>query len=353
MLAVDSGTIPAMSWLLIAFYIVLGFVALGKGADWLVGGGTVIARRLGVSTLAIGLTVVAWGTSLPEVVVSTGAAMDGSAAMALGNALGSNIANIALVLGACAMVLPAVLEGRLGHRESFWMLASLGTLWGLSADGCLSRLDGLILLAVFGAHTVDVFIQARREAQAGAKDDAVEVLEHIAEKAEHWYKHPFVETLMGMVSIALGAFWVVEGARGGAVRLGVSEYVISLTIVALGTSLPELAAGLGGAFKGERDISLGNVVGSNVFNVLAVMGITSVVHPLDAARELALGHAQGAAAIEEAFEAALGEVFPLTLAFSLFLVVLPLLGGARFGRSKGALLLLVYVGYSLHLYFEA
>jgi len=342
-----------MSWLLIGFYIVLGFVALGKGADWLVGGGTVVARRLGISTLAIGLTVVAWGTSLPEVVVSTGAALDGSAAMALGNALGSNIANIALVLGACAMVLPAVLEGRLGYRESFWMLASLGSLWGLCADGSLSRVDGAILLCVFGVHTIDVFLQARREKHAGVVDDTAAVLENIAKSAEHWYKHPFVETFIGMVAIALGAFWVVEGARGGAVRLGVSEYVISLTVVALGTSLPELAAGLGGALKGERDISLGNVVGSNVFNVLAVMGITAMVHPLDAALELAAGNAAGAASIDEAFSAALSEVFPLTLAFSLFLVALPFLGGARFGRGKGALLLLIYVGYTLRLYLAA
>jgi cation:H+ antiporter len=342
-----------MSWFLISFYIVLGFIALGKGADWLVGGGTVVARRFGVSTLVIGLTVVAWGTSLPEVVVSTGAAMDGSAAMALGNALGSNIANIALVLGACAVVLPAVLEGRLGHRESFWMLASLGSLWGLCADGALSRIDGVVLLVIFAVHTADVFRQARREAKAGKVDGNVKVLEHIGERAEHWFKHPFVETALGMVAIALGAWLVVRGARAGALRLDVSEYVISLTIVALGTSLPELAAGLGGALKGERDISLGNVVGSNVFNVLAVMGITAIVHPLDALLERGLGNELGAASIEEAFSAALGEVFPLTLAFSLFLVALPFIGGARFGRLKGALLLVIYAAYSLRLYFAA
>jgi len=341
-----------MSWLWIFTYTVLGFVALAKGAEWLVGGGTVIARRFGVSTLAIGLTVVAWGTSVPEVVVSTGAALGGSAAMSLGNALGSNIANIALVLGACALVLPSVLEGRLGRRESFWVLASLGVLWVSSLDGTLSRTDGVVLLFTFAVNTTDVFRQAKRERVAGRGpvDEAVGVLEHIAGRAQQWYRHPYVETLVGVLTIAAGAYFVVEGARGGALRLGVSEYVISLTIVALGTSLPELAAGLGGAFKGERDISLGNVVGSNVFNALAVMGITAVVHPLDAGLERAAGNEAAAIAVKGAFDTALHEVFPLVLAFSLFLVALPYLGGARFGRWKGLLLIAIYVAYSVRLY---
>ena len=344
-----------MSWTFILMYTVLGFLALGKGAEWLVGGGTIIARRFGVSALVIGLTVVAWGTSLPEVVVSTGAAMDGSASMSLGNALGSNIANIALVLGACALVLPTVLEGRLGRRESFWMLASLGVLWFASLDSNLSRIDGVLLLFVFAVNGSDTFRQAKREriAGKGSVDETVEVLENIADSAPQWYRHPYVETLVGMLTIAFGAYLVVEGARGGAARLGVSEYVISLTVVALGTSLPELAAGLGGAFRGEKDISLGNVVGSNVFNVLAVMGITAVVHPLDANLERALGNESGALAVEEAFRTALHEVFPLTLAFSLFLVALPYLGGARFGRWKGGLLIGTYVAYSVYLYLGA
>jgi len=341
-----------MSWIQIAAFIVLGFVALGKGAEWLVGGGTVVARRLGISVMAIGLTVVAWGTSLPEVVVSTHAALTGSAAISLGNVLGSNISNIALVLGACALVLPGVLEGRLGGRESFWMLGSLGLLWILAADGSLSRVEGVVLLVAFAVHTWDVFREARDGDSDSATDEMAEVLEHLGEKAEHWYKHPYVEVLIGMASIALGAYLVVEGAKGGATRLGVGERVIGLTIVALGTSLPELAAGLGGAFKGEKDISLGNVVGSNVFNVLAVMGITALVYPLDPAIEHAKGNVQGGNEISAAFEGALAGDFPLTMAISLFLVALPFLGGARFGRLKGLVLVTIYVSYSAYLYLS-
>jgi cation:H+ antiporter len=342
-----------MSWILISVYLVLGFVFLGKGADWLVGGSTVLAKRLGVSSLVVGLTVVAWGTSLPEVVVSTMAAVQGNAAISLGNVLGSNIANIGLVLGACALVLPSVLEGRLGGRESFWMLAALGLLWGFCADGTLDRTEGVLLIATFAAHTADVFYQARQQRKqgtGGVEAEMAEALENVGERAVHWYKHPASETFLGMLAIAFGAWAVVEGAKGGAQNLGVDERIVGLTIVALGTSLPELAAGLGGALKGERDINLGNVVGSNVFNVLAVMGITAIVHPLDSAFELASGNEGAAAEIDKAFAGSLATDFPIALAFSLFLVALPFLGGKRYGRAKGAVLISAYVGYSIWLY---
>ena len=345
-----------MSWLLIAVFLVLGFALLGKGADWLVGGATTLAKRMGVSSLVVGLTVVAWGTSLPEVVVSTLAAVQGNAAISLGNVLGSNIANIGLVLGACALVLPSVLEGRLGGRESFWMLLALGMLWGFCGDGVLDRTEGVLLLGTFAAHTGDVFLQASRQRKlglAGVASETAEVQANIGERAVSWYRHPAVETFVGMFAIAAGAWFVVEAATAGADRLGVPDRIVGLTVVALGTSLPELAAGLGGAFKGEKDISLGNVVGSNVFNVLAVMGIVAVVHPLDSAMELASGKegaADTAAELDAAFQGTLSFDFPLALAFSLFLVALPFLGGARFGRAKGALLLGTYIAYSVWLY---
>lgn len=361
-----------MSWLTIITSIVLGFVFLGKGAEWLVGGSTVLARRMGVSAMVVGLTVVAWGTSLPEVVVSVGAAMDSSAALSLGNVLGSNIANIGLVLGACAIVLPAVLEGRLAGREIFWFLLALMLLYVFCLDSKLLRLEGGVLLAVFAGHTWDVFRQAKLQARLSGSPEAldagdldpsigglaaeVEALTNIGERAVHWYKHPVLETILGMISIALGAWLVVYGAKGGATVLGVDERIVGLTVVALGTSLPELAAGLGGAFKGEKDISMGNVVGSNIFNVLAVMGLTAVVHPLDAEWELANADPEVAAKasneVAKAFDGALASDFPLAIGFSLFLIALPLLGGARFGRLKGLMLLSVYVGYSVWLYYK-
>ena len=351
-----------MSWWTIVVNIVLGFILLGKGAEWLVGGSTVLARRMGVSAMVIGLTVVAWGTSLPEVVVSVGAALDSSAALSLGNVLGSNIANIGLVLGACAIVLPSVLEGRLAGREIFWFLFSIILLMALCYDERLSRLEGVALLGVFAGHTWDVFRQAKLQARLEGHSDAsdaplnteIEVLTNIGERAVHWYKHPLIESLLGMVSIAAGAYFVVNGAKGGALVLGIDERIVGLTVVAIGTSLPELAAGLGGALKGEKDISMGNVVGSNIFNVLAVMGLTAIAHPLDAAYELA--HAdpevaqKAAAEVEKAFNGAKAGDFPLAIAFSLFVVALPLLGGPRYGRLKGALLVAIYVGYSVSLY---
>lgn len=362
-----------MSWLAIVGFIVAGFFFLGKGAEWLVGGSTVLARRMGVSAMVVGLTVVAWGTSLPEVVVSVGAAMDSSAALSLGNVLGSNIANIGLVLGACALVLPTVLEGRLAGREIFWFLLAIFLLLVLCYDSVLSRWEGVALLGVFIGHTWDVFRQAKLQARLtgspdkldpGDLDESIgalaaeaEALENIGELAVHWYKHPVLEALLGMVSIAIGAYLVVDGAKGGALRLGVDERVVGLTVVALGTSLPELAAGLGGAFKGEKDISMGNVVGSNIFNVLAVMGLTAIAHPLDAAWELANGDPEvrekAANEVSKAFEGALSSDFPLAIGFSLFVVALPLLGGPRFGRLKGALLLSIYIGYSIWLYYQA
>jgi cation:H+ antiporter len=183
-----------MSWWTIVVNIVLGFILLGKGAEWLVGGSTVLARRMGVSAMVVGLTVVAWGTSLPEVVVSVGAALDSSAALSLGNVLGSNIANIGLVLGACAIVLPSVLEGRLAGREIFWFLFSIILLMALCYDERLSRLEGVALLGVFAGHTWDVFRQAKLQARLEGHSDAsdaplnteIEVLTNIGERAVHW-----------------------------------------------------------------------------------------------------------------------------------------------------------------------
>ena len=322
------------SWLTVLLLLVSGFVLLAKGADWLVTGSSGIARRFGVSVLAIGLTVVAWGTSAPEVVTSAMAAYEGQSALSLGNVLGSNVANIGLVLGTCSVVLPAVMQSKLGRRDLVWLFASLAALWVVASDHAISRTDAGLLLGAFLIYNGILFVTSRGEQppEAAAADAGPRA----------WFL-----TAAGMVGVALGAWLVVQGATRGASMLGVDQRVVGLTVVALGTSLPELAAGLGGALKGEADISLGNVVGSNIFNVLAVLGIVGLVRPLEAS---AMPDDAARAELEAAFEGSLSVDLPIVLGFSLAATVLPYLGGPRSGRLKGLILLGAYGAYTARLY---
>jgi cation:H+ antiporter len=272
----------------------------------------------------VGLTVIAWGTSMPEVVVSGLAAWDGSPAMSLGNVLGSNVANIGLVLGVCALILPAVLDQPLSGREAMWVFGALGALWWTCQDGTVTRADAAGLLAVFLVYNVVLW--------RAAKDSVA------AEGAEHGSRHPGRDVVLGSIAIAGGAKLVMMGAVAIAERFGVSDAVIGLTILALGTSLPELAAGIGSALKKHHDISVGNVVGSNVFNCLAVIGIAGMVRPFDGT-DPDLPREMGAA---------LGRDFSVNLAFSAALVGLPLLVRGRALRLKAFLLIAgyaVYVGW--------
>jgi len=325
----------APTWTRILFDLAAGFVLLAKGADWLVDGSTRIARRIGISTLIIGLTVVAFGTSAPEIVVSSVAAWEGWVEVSLGNVLGSNIANIGLVLGASALVLPGILEAKLRWRELLWMLGTLAFLWILAADHAITRFDAALLLAAFLIYNGMLLFAARAEARQSAGEERPK---------EGWGKGG-IWVLVGLIAIGVGANLVLDGSIGGAHRLGVPESVIGLTVVAVGTSLPELAAGLGGAMKGETDISLGNVVGSNVFNLMGVMGIVGMLQPLDASEP----SVKNPAGLEAAFELALREDFVMVAVFSVTAVLLPRLfrGG---GRVKGGLLLAGYAAYTLWLF---
>jgi cation:H+ antiporter len=300
-----------------------GFVLLAKGADWLVGGSSRIARMWGVRALIVGLTVVAWGTSAPEVVVSTLAAVEGKPGIAMGNVLGSNIANIGLVLGACALVLPRVMESAPQVREAFWLMASLGVLWWTVTDLEVDRTDGVLLLLAFLAYNVQLYLTARQ----GVKED---------EPHEGDTRHPWRDVIIGCISVAAGAKLVVMGAESIAHSFGVSDRVIGLTVVAVGTSLPELAAGLGAAIKGESEVSLGNVIGSNVFNVLAVIGIAALVAPFE-------GNMPGLA---DELRHARDKDFLVVAGFHFAALLVPRLGGARFGRWKGLAFLLAWAWYA-------
>lgn len=323
------------SWLIVLVFLASGFLLLTRGADWLVEGSSKLARRIGISTLVVGLTVVAFGTSAPEIVVSGLAAWEGQVDLSLGNVLGSNIANIGLVLGACGLVLPRVLESGLGGRELFWLTTSLAILWYVAADGRIPRSDAYILLAGFTAYNVHLGLSARGEAKATGASGSTEPV-----------RRSFLLVVLGIVAISLGARLVLDGAIGGASKLGVPASVVGLTIVAVGTSLPELAAGLGGALKGESDISLGNVVGSNVFNLLGVIGIVGVIQPLDPDHS----HIQDPEGVRSAFESALNEDLWVVLAFSLAAVTMPILGGS--GRWKGGVLLVAYALYNVWLFMS-
>lgn len=299
--------------------LLLGFLFLTRGADALVDGGATLARRSGVRPIVVGLTVVAWGTSLPEVVVSTLAAVQGKPASSLGNVLGSNVANIGLVLGLSACILPAILLGRARKRDLAALVGSLAALWFACSDGVLSRVEAAVFLGVFLAYTwVTVKFGTSGEAQEA---------EH--EAAEHQSRRPWTAVLLGSVAIAAGANFVIYGAEGLAVRIGMPDRIVGLTIFALGTSLPELAAGVSSAFKGQHEIGYGNVVGSNVFNALGVTGIAAAVHPLSG----------------EGIDHALHADFPVAMGFSLVLVTLPFLFKNTAGRLPGVLLVMGYVVY--------
>lgn len=325
------------SWLSIVLGLAAGFWLLAKGADWLVGGSTRVAQQLRISALVVGLTIVAFGTSAPEIVVSGLAAFEGKADISMGNVLGSNVANIGLVLGACAVVLPRVLESRLAPRELFWLFASLGLLWWVASDASVSRIDAALLLMAFALYNAHVLLLGR-----GKREEELEPTDQVPSGP----RFPWLWIAIGIAAVSLGAKLVVDGAEAGASRLGIPASVVGLTVVAIGTSLPELAAGLGGALRGHSDISIGNVIGSNVFNLLAVIGLVGLIQPLDPAHFAP----EQAAELAATFDAALSEDFWAVLAFSVVLVVLPYAGGAKAGRLKGALLLAGYVAYTIWLY---
>jgi len=305
-----------------ALALVLGLLMLVKGADWLVDGGVRIARSLGVSPIMIGLTIVAWGTSLPELVVTTMAAADDSPGLALGNALGSNAANIGLVLGVTALLLPSVLGVAMRAREVGWMLASLFGLWGvLYFESGVGRVGGGLLVALFIVHNLHLI---RSPEPDGGEQPLPE--------GKGSMRRAGILVLVASVAVAFGAQMTVAGAESIARSLGVSDRVIGLTIVAIGTSLPELAAGIASALKGHKEIGLGNVVGSNVFNVLVAVGAAGIIRPFGET-----------ASDVELIDKTLGFDLPLVLAFSLAAILIPRLGAGA--RWKGGALLLGYIAF--------
>ena len=257
--------------------IVAGFVILVWSADKFVDGAASTAKHLGMPTLLIGILIVGFGTSAPEMVVSAIAAMEGNPGLALGNAIGSNIVNVALILGVTALVSPIVVNSNIVKKEIPLLLLIVFIIGYLLLDNTLTFVEGIILLAGFFALIAWSIISAMRNKGDSLESDIEEeLIEH-----EMSLKVGILWLLVGLILLIASSRLLVWGAVGVAHEFGISDLIIGLTIVALGTSLPELAASIMAARKGEHDIAIGNVVGSNMFNILAVIGIATVISPMN------------------------------------------------------------------------
>lgn len=258
--------------------LAMGVGVLYFGAEWLVRGATRLAGALGVSPIVIGLTVVSMGTSAPELVVCLVAALRGNADLAIGNVMGSNLANIGLILGLTAMIRPLEVAGRVVSREIPIMIAVTILLFPLFMDGSLGRGDGFILLVVLGLYLLFI-----NRAVGSEKDEVKGEFEVYAEEVA-----PSARTIAGSLALILGGSIglvmggkaIVMSAEFVAQAFGVPDLIIGLTVVAIGTSLPELATALVAAMRKESDIAVGNIIGSNIFNIAAILGITSAVTPI-------------------------------------------------------------------------
>ena len=314
--------------------LVVGFVLLIKGADIFVDGASNLAKRFGVPEIIIGLTIVAMGTSAPETAVSIAAAAKGNADISIGNVLGSNIMNILVILGvACTIAAIAVGKSTIKYEMPFMAAVSV-IFMILGLDGVVSRFDGVILWALFIAYLAYMIVMAKRSGnkegsgQSDIAGDSAPLTEGEAktEKMPYWKIALFL--VLGMAMIVLGSNFSVDGASGIARIFGMSERFIGLTIVALGTSLPELVTSVMAARKGNADIAIGNVVGSNIFNMLFVIGTASLIVPINFAANFR-------------FDAV------VSIASAVLLLLCSLKG--RLTRVHGIIMLLCYAGYFVYI----
>jgi cation:H+ antiporter len=256
---------------------IIGFVLLIKGADYLVSGASSLAYRLGVAPLVVGLTIVAFGTSAPELIVNLFASFNGSADIAIGNILGSNIVNILVILGISAIIYPMNVQKSTAWKEIPFALLAVVVVAFLASDALidgasasfLSRIDGLILLSFFVIFLYYIFGISK---QSTTETDEKPIEMSIGRSG--------LLVLVGLTGLAIGGKWIVDGSTVFAQSLGVSEALIGLTIVAIGTSLPELATSVVAAYKKNSDIAIGNIVGSNIFNIFWILGISAFITPL-------------------------------------------------------------------------
>lgn len=308
--------------------IVLGIVLLYFGAEMLVRGGAKLALRLGITPMIVGLTVVAFGTSSPELVVSFSAGIDGNADIALGNVIGSNICNIALILGVAALIRPLPVEIKLMKSDLAVMIGVSLLVVIMILDGEIGTWDGVILSAGIISYVLFSIYQARKN-KIEISPDELDI------SGSKYDKRPMLHVLFvvaGLVLLIFGANVFVEGAIQIAGFIGVSNAVIGLSVVAFGTSLPELATSMVASIKNEGDLSIGNVIGSNIFNILMILGITALFFPIDSS---------------DVGKIDIGVMLGLT-----FLIIPLSIQARKLTRWNGAILLAVYFAYVYYLYLQ-
>ncbi|HAV1389843.1 TPA: calcium/sodium antiporter [Vibrio parahaemolyticus] len=309
--------------------LIVGLVLLVWSADKLVFGSAAIARNVGISPLVIGMTILAMGSSAPEMMVSATAAWDGKTDTAVGNVLGSNIANIALILGITALIKPLSISSAVIRRELPLMIAVTVLAGILLWNSHLGFYEGVLLFVLFGAFLFAMLQISRKEQKSGdafLEDQESEIPQGVSNpKAIMW-------VVIGLILLPLAASLLVDNAVIIAKHFGMSDLVIGLTIIAIGTSLPELAASLAGVLKGEDDMAVGNIIGSNVFNILAVMGLPGIINPSTLS------------------EYAMGRDFWVMLGVSLLLVAMCLGKSRSINRFEGAILFTCFLGYQVYLF---
>ncbi len=306
-------------------FVILGAGLLYLGGEALVRSSTNLAKQLGVSSLVIGLTVVAFGTSSPELAATLMSAFQGVPEVAIGNVIGSNIANVGLILGLTAIVYPLLTRRVFALREVPIMLLIMLLVVPAMWDGQIQRFEGLFLILLLLIYLVYQFRRGSSEADIAIAPAKMPI----------WLA--FLGTVVGVVILVVGAKILVEGAVDIAQFLGVPERIIGLTVVAFGTSLPELASSIVAAIKKETDLILGNIIGSNVFNVLAILGITAVVYPINPDFDSLMSNT--------------GLLIDIGLMMFLGILLIPfMLGRSRLGRLDGVVLLVIYLAYIVFLY---
>lgn len=306
--------------------IALGLLGLFFGGEWLVRGAARLATALGVPTLIIGLTIVALGTSAPELLVALVAAYNGTSDIAVGNVIGSNIANIGLILGVAGLIAPLRIDAHLIRREIPLMIGFSLLVILMAADGEIGRHEGLALLAGYVAFTYGLYRFAPKE-DTGEREVIAEVMQIEGQPTAVQPLREFLWVAGGLIVLAVGAQLTVEGAVNVARVVGISEIVIGLTLVAVGTSLPEIVTVIIAAWHKHDDLAAGNVIGSNISNLLVILGFTALVLPIRVDGGLM------------AFE------FPIMLAFAI--VPIPLMLNYRLARWQAAALLAAYVAFIL------
>lgn len=311
--------------------LIVGFILLIKGAGYFVDGASAIAGKLHISPLIVGLTIVSLGTSAPEAVVSIIAALEGNGDMVIGNIVGSNIINISLMLGVTVLISPLIIERETQTREIPYSLAAAVLLLIFMSDqllfsaesSAIGRIDGIILLAGIVLFLYYIFVKARRTKEATQDEEAKK-----AGNDTSWLKN-IALFIIGLAGIVFGGDLVVDNASSIALSLGMSQALVGLTIVAIGTSLPELTTSISAARKGEAGMALGNLIGSNIFNIFFVLGISSVISPLSVS----------------------GSLFTDTwvlIFISVILVILALWKG-KLSRTSGGIFILLYVIYFVYI----